>query len=80
MQRKDQYKAKAAQLQVLQSEVPYCERYIQESRKKLLSEFDTWFKMAFIGSSGGEDSKAMDDKGESTMIDDKVCVVLTVLT
>ena len=59
---------------MLQSEVPYCERYTQESRKKLLSEFDTWFKMAFIGSSGsgGEDSKPIDDKGESTMIDDKV--------
>lgn len=60
---------------MLQSEVPYCEKYTQESRKKLLTEFDTWFKMAFIGSTiggSGEDTKSGDDKGDTATVDDKV--------
>ena len=36
-------------LQALHADIPYCEQYTQQSRQRLLQEFDIWYKIAFIG-------------------------------
>ena len=48
-QLKVQYRDQFDSLQTLQREVQYCQQYVDQSRARLLSEFDTWYRLAFLG-------------------------------
>ena len=49
LQLKSNYREKYEQLQVLNAELRYCKQYVDQSREKLLTEFETWYKQAFVG-------------------------------
>ena len=49
---KGEYKTTFNTLELLQSELPFCEQYTQQSRTRLIKEFDVWYKSAFIGDCG----------------------------
>ncbi len=46
---KSNYREKYEQLQILNAELRYCKQYVDQSREKLLTEFETWYKQAFVG-------------------------------
>ena len=48
-QLKTQYRSLYSSLQLSQSEVQYCRQYVDETRHRLLTEFDQWYKESFIG-------------------------------
>ncbi|XP_019850613.1 PREDICTED: kinesin-like protein KIF9 isoform X2 [Amphimedon queenslandica] len=59
---KREYKSQYAILEGLKLDIPYCDQYTQQSRQKLADEFDTWYKLAFIGDkpsqASGEETSA----------------------
>lgn len=62
-QAKREYKSLYAILEGLKLDIPYCDQYTQQSRQKLADEFDTWYKIAFIGD---KPSQASGDETSTT--------------
>ena len=36
-------------MQAVKQEILYCDKYVTQSRRKLLEEFEKWYKAAFLG-------------------------------
>lgn len=49
LQLKAEYRDKYECLQVMNAECTYCKQYVDQSRHKLLSEFEAWYRLAFLG-------------------------------
>ena len=49
MQFKSEFKLSLTSLEATRAEVPLCLEYVMQSRRRLLKEFESWFKNAFIG-------------------------------
>ena len=54
-------------MQALQADIPRCEKHVNDCRQRMLKEFDSWYKEAFIG---GEDKEEKKDGVEETKEDD----------
>lgn len=55
LQLKSDYREKYEQLQVLNAELRYCKQYVEQSREKLLTEFDAWYRQSFLDDDGVTD-------------------------
>ena len=44
-----QYGEFSAGVQRVQAEVGYCQRLVEQCRARLLTEFEAWYKTAFLG-------------------------------
>lgn len=51
IQLKATYREQYDSLQAVQQEVLYCSQYVEQSREKLLEEFEKWYRGSFIGES-----------------------------
>ena len=50
-------------MQALRAEIPLCDKHVNNCRQRMLREFDSWYKEAFIGGEDKEEKK--DDIEES---------------
>ena len=46
-------------MQSVQKEVEYCGQYVTESRRKLVEEFDKWYRVAFVGENTTDHEKSI---------------------
>lgn len=51
VQLKATYREQYDSLQAVQQEVLYCSQYVEQSREKLLEEFEKWYRASFVGES-----------------------------
>ena len=47
-------------MQSVQKEVAYCGQYVAESRRKLVEEFDKWYRVAFVGQNTTDHEKSIE--------------------
>lgn len=63
-QLKMEYRKKHEAMQSLKAEVPYCEQYVNQCRRRMVKEFDSWYKVSFIGGEDGEESDGGEEERE----------------
>ena len=56
-QLKKDYRKQYDNLQSIQDQVDYCKRFVDESRNRLISEFESWYRLSFVGEMTEEDHR-----------------------
>ena len=69
-QLKAKYKTNQVTIQALRAEIPHCEKHVNDCRQRLLKEFDTWYKEAFIGGEEKEERRDGADEAKELLRDE----------
>ena len=75
LQLKVEYRMTKESVQALRAEIPVCEKSVNDCRQRMLKEFDSWYKEAFIG---GEDKEEKKEVMEETKEEDTKKVWTTI--
>ena len=67
----------------MNAESAYCKQYVDQSRHKLLSEFESWYRLAFLGEVDEQQGEGLTASGAEQKVSDwllLVCIAVLIIT